>query len=171
MEDIIAGAHAALTQPGSGQILTFLLAGEEYGVEILRVQEIRGWDGATQIPNLPIYVKGVINLRGTIVPIVDLRRRFNLESVPYGPKTVVIVMKVEGGEKSWTLGIVVDAVSDVVQVAEAQMKPPPDFGAAARTDFVRGLVTSGEKLVIALDIDRLLSPSEMTPLKELRADH
>ena len=79
MEDIIAGAHAALTQPGSGQILTFLLAGEEYGVEILRVQEIRGWDGATQIPNLPIYVKGVINLRGIIVPIVDLRRRFNLD--------------------------------------------------------------------------------------------
>lgn len=138
------------------QYLTFILAGEEYGVDILRVQEIKGWDSVTPIPNTPDYIKGVINLRGTIVPIIDLRHRFSLDAIPYGPTTVVIVLKVISDSGHRTMGIVVDAVSDVYNVASEEMKPPPDFGAIS-IDYVKGLATVDEKMVIALDIDRLLN--------------
>ena len=101
----------AMGDNGEGeQYLTFMLAGEEYGVDILRVQEIKGWDNVTPIPNTPSYIKGVINLRGTIVPIIDLRERFSLETISYGPTTVVIVLKVNSDKGSRTMGIVVDAV-------------------------------------------------------------
>lgn len=144
-----------------GQYLTFILAGEEYGVDILRVQEIRGWDSATQIPNTPAYIKGIINLRGTIVPIVDLRRRFALPAVEYGPTTVVIVLKVVNAERSRIMGIVVDAVSDVYNIPANEMKPAPDFGAAIDTEFVKGLGTVQQKMLIVLDIDRLLNAGEL----------
>lgn len=154
------------TQAGSSQYLTFLLGGEEYGVDILRVQEIKGWDNVTQIPNTPEYIKGVINLRGAIVPIIDLRQRFNLEESPYGPTTVVIVLKVISNEKERTIGVVVDAVSDVYNIATEEMKPPPDFG-DIDIEFVNGLATIDDKMVITLNIDELLntpgiSESEMT---------
>ena len=139
------------------QYLTFLLDGEEYGVDILRVQEIRGWERTTPIPNTPDYVLGVINLRGTIVPIVDLRRRFGLEMREHGPKTVVIVLRVEAEGRERTMGIVVDAVSDVYNIPEAEVVPPPDLGGAISVDFVRGLATVEGKMVVVLDIDRLLS--------------
>lgn len=138
------------------QYLTFILAGEEYGVDILRVQEIKGWDSVTPIPNTPDYIKGVINLRGTIVPIIDLRHRFSLDEIPYGATTVVIVLKVNSDKGNRTMGIVVDAVSDVYNVATDEMKPPPDFGTIS-IDYVKGLATVDEKMVIALDIDRLLN--------------
>lgn len=139
------------------QYLTFMLAGEEYGVDILRVQEIKGWDSVTKIPNTPEYVKGVINLRGTIVPIIDLRQRFDLEAKAYGPTTVVIVLKViaEGGDR--IMGIVVDAVSDVYNVGEEEMKPAPDLGGVIDTDFVQGLATVADKMVILLNIDELIA--------------
>jgi purine-binding chemotaxis protein CheW len=139
------------------QYLTFILAGEEYGVDILRVQEIKGWGPATPIPNTPDYIKGVINLRGTIVPIVDLRRRFDLEPMEYGPMTVVIVLRVEAEDKHRIMGIVVDAVSDVYNIGDDGLKPPPDFGSVIDIDFVRGLATVDEKMVIVLDIDHLLA--------------
>jgi len=138
------------------QYLTFLLAGEEYGVDILRVQEIKGWDNVTPIPNTPSYVKGVINLRGTIIPIIDLRQRFGIPGISYGPMTVVIVLKVVGGERERTMGIVVDGVSDVYNVASADMNPPPDFG-AVDVGYVNGLATVGDKMVIVLNIDALLN--------------
>jgi purine-binding chemotaxis protein CheW len=143
------------------QLLTFILAEEEYGVDILRVQEIKGWDAVTPIPNTPDHILGVINLRGMIVPIIDLRLRFGLERVPYGPTTVVIMLKVENGERSRTMGIVVDGVSDVYNIQEQAMKPPPDFGNVISVDFVRGLATVGENMVIVLDIDQLLNSGEM----------
>jgi purine-binding chemotaxis protein CheW len=143
------------------QLLTFLLAGEEYGVDILRVQEIRGWDGATAIPNTPRYIKGIINLRGTIVPIIDLRERFNLPSIAYGPTTVVVVLKVQSGDRSRIMGIVVDAVSDVYNVSAQDLKPAPEFGGANKTEFLRGLVTVNEKMLIVLDIDQLLNSGEL----------
>ena len=143
------------------QFLTFLLAGEEYGIDILRVQEIKGWEEATEIPNTPDYIQGVINIRGTIVPIIDLRRRFNLDLLEYGATTVVIVLKVETGSRSRIMGIVVDAVSDVYNVPSDEMKPPPDFGTAISIEFVRGLATVDEKMVIMLDIDRLLNSDEL----------
>lgn len=145
----------------SDQYLTFILNGEEYGVDILRVQEIKGWDSATPIPNTPDYVRGVINLRGTIVPIIDLRARFGLERVPYGPTTVVIVLKVMHGKASRIMGIVVDAVSEVYNVAQHDLKPSPEFGGEVRVDFVKGLATVDKKMVIILNIDHLLNSDDL----------
>lgn len=143
------------------QFLTFMLAGEEYGVDILRVQEIKGWDAVTSIPNTPEYLRGVINLRGTIVPIVDMRIRFGLDKLDYGPLTVVIVLKVDCGEKSRVIGIVVDGVSDVYNVPDEKVKPSPDFGSAVDTEFVRGLATIDEKMVIILDIDQMFNSGDL----------
>lgn len=143
------------------QYLTFILNGEEYGVDILRVQEIKGWDNATPIPNTPDYVRGVINLRGIIVPIIDLRTRFGLERIPYGPTTVVIVLRVMHGTVGRIMGIVVDAVSEVYNVAQHDLKPAPVFGGAVRVDFVKGLATVDKKMVIILAIDELLNSDVM----------
>lgn len=139
------------------QYLTFILANEEYGVDILRVQEIRGWESVTPIPNTPDYIKGVINLRGTIVPIADLRIRFGMEPMEYGPTTVVIVLRVEAEGRTRDMGIVVDAVSDTYNVKEEDMKEPPDFGSVISIDFVKGLATVDEKMLILLDVDHLLN--------------
>ena len=146
---------------GGDQYLTFIMAGEEYGVDILRVQEIRGWDSVTPIPNTPAYIKGVINLRGSIVPIIELRSRFGIDSQEYGPTTVVIVLRVvtENGER--IMGIVVDAVSDVYNITDTDMKSPPDFGSAISVDFVKGLTSVDEKMVIILDIDHLMNSDEL----------
>lgn len=140
----------------AGQYLTFILAGTEYGVDILRVQEIKGWDTATEIPNTPEYIRGVINLRGTIVPIVDLRKRFHMEAVAYGNTTVVVVLKVKGTGGERTMGFVVDAVSDVYNVTVDQVKAAPDFGTSVSTEFVKGLAAVGDNMVILLDIDQLV---------------
>ena len=147
---------------GSHQYLTFMLAGEEYGVDILRVQEIKGWDTVTQIPNTPAYIRGVINLRGTIVPIIDMRTRFQLENLEYGPTTVVIVLRVNNEDKSRTMGVVVDGVSDVYNMPKEDIKPSPDFGTAVDTAFVKGLATVNNKMVIVLDIDNMLNSRELS---------
>jgi len=141
------------------QYLTFMLAGEEYGVDILRVQEIKGWDKVTRIPHTPDYVLGVINLRGAVVPILDLRRRFGLDSVDFGPTTVVIVVRITSGLAERTVGMVVDAVSEVYDVDAADTKPPPDVCGGVDTIFVKALATIEEKMLILLDIDRLISNS------------
>jgi purine-binding chemotaxis protein CheW len=147
------------TEPASDaeQFLTFVLGGEEYGVTILQVQGIQGWDRVTPIPNTPEYILGVINLRGAIVPIVDLRRRFGMPAAEFGPTTVVIVVRVASGGKERTLGLVVDAVSEVCNVSAEARKPAPDFGSGIKTDFVKGLATVENRMVILLDIDRLVS--------------
>jgi purine-binding chemotaxis protein CheW len=148
------------TEPSTGaeQFLTFVLGGEEYGVTILQVQGIQGWDRVTPIPNTPEYILGVINLRGAIVPIVDLRRRFGMPAAEFGPTTVVIVVRVaQENRNERTLGLVVDAVSEVCNVNAADRKPAPDFGSHIKTDFVKGLATVDKRMVILLDIDRLVS--------------
>lgn len=145
-------------EDGMDQYLTFMLAGEEYGLDILRVQEIKGWDGATPMPNMPDYILGVINLRGTIVPVIDLRKHFGLESMPYNETTVVIVVKVNDNDKGErTMGIVVDAVSEVYSVAMADLKPAPDYGGAISTESIKGLATMDEKMLILLEIDQLMN--------------
>lgn len=144
------------------QYLTFFMAGEEYGVDILCVQEIRGWENATPLPNSPAHIKGVINLRGTIVPIVDLRQCFGLEPIAYTPVTVVIVLKVTGNGKNRVVGIVVDAVSDVYSLSLDQLKPAPDLGDAKKTEFIRGLVDINQRMLILLDIDLLLTEEIVT---------
>ncbi|MDX2350098.1 MAG: chemotaxis protein CheW [Porticoccus sp.] len=144
------------TDGDGSQYLTFILADEEYGVEILRVQEIRGWTKVTPMPNQPSYLRGVINLRGNIVPIVDLRERFGIESMEYGATTVVIVIRVESEGAERIMGIVVDAVSEVYTVSDSDCQPPPDLGNAIDEQFVNGLVSVDEKMVILLDVDLLL---------------
>ena len=146
---------------GMDQYLTFIMADEEYVVDILRVQEIKGWDSVTPLPNTPSYVKGVINLRGTIVPIIDLRQRFGLDTVPYGATTVVIMLKVEGEKGQRIVGIVVDAVSEVYNVSQDDLKPSPDIGGAMDMEVVKGLATVEDKMIILLDIDQLLNDKEI----------
>jgi purine-binding chemotaxis protein CheW len=153
-----AGADRA-TGEASEQYLTFMLAGEEYGVDILRVQEIKGWDKVTRIPHTPDYVLGVINLRGAVVPIIDLRRRFGLPTIDFGPTTVVIVVRVMSGRGERTVGVVVDAVSEVYNVDAADTKPPPDVCGSVDTVFVKALATIEDKMLILLDIDRLIGNS------------
>jgi purine-binding chemotaxis protein CheW len=144
---------------GAEQYLTFQLAGEEYGVDILRVQEIKGWERATRIPHVPHYVLGVINLRGAIVPIIELRRRFGLEHTEFGPTTVVIVVKVSSERGVRTVGMVVDAVCEVYNVAANDLKAAPELGASVETAFIKGLATVENKMLILLDIDRLITAS------------
>ncbi len=153
------------------EFLTFMLAGEEYGVDILRVLEIKGWDDVTSLPNMPDYIRGVINLRGTIVPIIDLRRRFGLKILEYGPTTVVIVLRVQSrGHADRTMGIVVDGVSDVYQVKTENVKKSPDFGTAVDTEFVRGMATVEEKMVVILNIDHMLNSNELSTVDSLSND-
>ncbi len=151
-EDLVHSAEGA----AAGQYLTFILAGEEYGVEILRVQEIKGYDAVTPIPNTPDHVLGVLNLRGAIVPIVDLRKRFGLETVEFGKTTVVIVVRMQHDDQERTVGLVVDAVADVYRLDNNEVQPTPEMGTAIDTRFVRGLAVVGENMVILLDIDNLI---------------
>ncbi len=143
--------------PESQQVLTFTLGAESYGVDILRVQEIRGWTSVTRIPQAPEHVLGVLNLRGSIVPIIDLRRRFGIGEAAFTPLTVIIVLLVElpGGRREF--GLVVDGVSDVVDITAANMKPPPEIGGRVDGDFLKGLATVAEAMVILLDVDTLIS--------------
>ncbi len=164
---------SARTGDHNDQYLTFIMAGEEYGVDILRVQEIRGWENVTPIPNAPSHIKGVINLRGTIVPIVDLRQRFGLTQVEYGPLTVVIVLKVATRKGARVMGIVVDAVSDVYSLSADEMKAAPDLGDNVNTSYIRGLVNVSSKMVILLDINELLGADtipevSMSALQEMK---
>jgi purine-binding chemotaxis protein CheW len=140
----------------SSQVLTFVLGNETYGVDILRVQEIRGWTAVTKIPHAPAHVLGVLNLRGSIVPIVDLRMRFALERAEYTAVTVIIVMSVVTPSGRRDFGVVVDGVSDVVDVNSAEIKPAPELGTRAATDYLLGLVSIAERMVVLLDIDRLI---------------
>lgn len=151
-------------QDTRNQYLTFFLADEEYGVSILDVQEVRVWDGVTSIPNAPAYVKGVLDLRGVIVPIIDLRMRFNMETAEYDETTVIVVLKIDVGEKQHIIGIVVDAVSDVLDVNEDQQKAAPEFETSGNTEFISGLATVNNKMVILLDTNKLLTRKEIAAI-------
>ena len=148
------------------QQLTFNLAGEEYGVDILAVREIRGWSRVTRIPQTPEHLLGVLNLRGAIVPIMDLRLRFGLERESYGDNTVVIIVAVD----ERLFGIVVDAVSDVVDIDPAAIKPVPDMGAVVDTRYLKGLATHVERMVMLLDVEKLMRPEDVETLDAAMPD-
>ena len=139
------------------EFLTFTLGKEEYGIDILKVQEIRGYDAVTAIANTPEFIKGVINLRGIIVPIVDMRIKFHLGDAEYNQFTVVIILNVT----SRVVGMVVDGVSDVITLSPEQIKAAPEFGAAIDTQYVMGLGTVDERMLILVDIERLMSSRDM----------
>ena len=143
-------------QAASQQVLTFVLGSETYGVDILRVQEIRGFSAVTKIPHAPSHVLGVLNLRGSIVPIVDLRMRFSLERAEYNAVTVIIVLSVQSANGRRDFGVVVDGVSDVVDVKKAEVRPAPELGSATATEYILGLVPVAERMVVLLDIDCLI---------------
>lgn len=138
------------------QFLTFQLQDEEYGIEILRVQEIKGFSRITPIPNAPRYIKGVMNLRGAVVPIVDLRAKFNLPEMEYNRFTVIIVVTI--GPK--VMGLVVDAVSDVLNVGANEMEATPNLGEGVDTSFMTGIAKTGERLITLLNIDKLAGTEE-----------
>lgn len=137
------------------QYLTFLLAKEQYAVNILCVEEIRSWELPTKIPNAPSYIKGVINMRGVIVPIVDLRLKFNIGVATYHETTVVIVLRYQGEESSRTIGFVVDAVSDVLNVESSDIKSSPAFGGSVHPQYIDGLINVGKNLVTLLNVENL----------------
>ena len=139
------------------QFLTFLLDDREYGLEIFKIREIRGYAPVTPIPNVPQHVRGVMNLRGTVLPVIDLRIKFHLPAVEYNKFTVIVIATV--GEK--TVGLLVDAVSDVLMVAPDAMREAPDFGAAVDTRFINGVFESREHLTVALNLEELLAESEL----------
>ncbi|MAX32407.1 purine-binding chemotaxis protein CheW [Onishia taeanensis] len=156
MTDLNA-ASAAATEAHSREFLVFSLGDEEYAIDILKVQEIRGYENVTRIANAPDFIKGVTNLRGVIVPIVDLRIKFHLENVEYGGQTVVIVVNV--GER--IVGIVVDGVSDVMTLTPEQIKPAPEFGVTLSSDYLSGLGSLEDRMLVLVDIDKLLTSEEM----------
>ncbi|WP_367345838.1 chemotaxis protein CheW [Stenotrophomonas bentonitica] len=140
-----------------GEYLSFTLGAEHYGVDILKVQEIRGYDSVTRVPDAPDYIKGVINLRGTIVPVIDLRLKLRLDEARYDAFTVMIVLNVDNR----VVGIVVDSVSDVIPLNADQIRPTPEFGAAVDTRFISGIGTQDDRMLILLDIETLLDSADM----------
>jgi len=158
--------HAGVIE-NADQYLTFQLADQNYGVEILRVQEIKGWERPTRLPHSPPYVQGVINLRGAVVPIIDLRCRFGLGAAEYGRTTVVIVVKVQGARGELTAGIVVDGVCEVCNVGARDLRPPPEV--AIETRFVQGLAMVAGQMLILLDVTRLITSTLEEPACASRA--
>jgi len=140
-----------------GEFLSFALGEEHYGVDILKVQEIRGYDSVTRLPDAPDYIKGVINLRGTIVPVIDLRLKLRLKEARYDAFTVMIVLNVEDR----VVGIVVDSVSDVIPLNDDQIRPTPEFGSEVDTRFISGIGTQDDRMLILLDIETLLDSTEL----------
>ena len=151
-----APAQASYTA-GIQQYLSFALGDEQYGIDILRVQEIKGYSGITPIPNTPAHIRGVMNLRGTVIPVVDLRAKFHLETRAYDKFTVIIVVTV--GAR--IIGLVVDGVSDVLDISRSEIRPAPELGQADNTRFISGMVHVGERLVVLLDIAMLLAEDSL----------
>ena len=162
---MIQDRHSTDNSNGIDEFLTFTLGTEEYGIDILKVQEIRGYDSVTTIANSPKFIKGVINLRGIIVPIVDMRIKFDLGSVEYNQFTVVIILNI--GKR--VVGMVVDGVSDVITLTNTQIKPAPEFGSTFDTEYLTGLGTIDERMLILVDIEKLMTGNDMELIENTAA--
>jgi purine-binding chemotaxis protein CheW len=165
---VLNSAAATSASGNTGAVmeyLSFRLGQEEYGLDILKVQEIRGYDSVTRLANAPDYIKGVVNLRGVIVPIVDMRIKFNLGEPTYDQFTVVIVLNIANR----VMGMVVDSVSDVITLKPDQVKPAPEMGSALDADYLTGLGTIDERMLILVDIDKLMSGKEIGLLDQVAA--
>jgi purine-binding chemotaxis protein CheW len=154
---VVTGAAAAAKGPHGGEFLTFRLGAEEYGIDILRVQEIRSYEPPTRIANAPAFIKGVVNLRGVIVPIVDLRLKLACDTAEYNAFTVVIVLNVRGR----VVGAVVDSVSDVLELSAEQVKAAPAMNANIDTGFITGIGSVNDRMLILMDIEALMSSADM----------
>ena len=149
-----------------GKYLTFKIGAEEYGVEILKVQEIIKMMDVTKVPRVPSFVRGVINLRGKVIPVIDLRLKFEMDYKETTDKTCVIVTQVKHGESAITMGTIVDEVSEVLDIASEQIEPAPDFGTEVDTAFILGMGKVGKMVIMLLDIDKVLSTAELAELKQ-----
>ena len=158
--------HHTSTNEDERQYLTFELGNEFYGVNILKVQEIKGYTDVTRIPNTPAYMKGVLNLRGTIVPIINLRMKFGMDQIDFTAFTVIVVVVVN----ERVMGMIVDSVSDVLTLGADDMKPAPALGTSVDTSFIDGIATTAERLVTLLDIDRVLTEKELEQVESVATE-
>lgn len=149
----------------TGKYLTFTLSSEAYGIGILKVKEIIGMMPITSVPRTPDFIKGVINLRGKVIPIVDLRLKFGMDAKPYNDRTCIIVVEIDTHEETILVGIVVDSVSEVLNIAEDQIEEAPEFGTKLNTDYIMGMAKSEDDVKILLNIDKVLSQEELSGLK------
>jgi purine-binding chemotaxis protein CheW len=149
-----------------GKYLTFVLAGEEYGIGILKVKEIIGIMAITTVPQTPAYMKGVINLRGKVIPVVDLRLKFGMEAMDYTERTCIIVVEIANSGQKVMIGILVDSVSEVLNIKGGDIEDTPNFGSRLSTDYILGMAKTGGKVKILLDIDKVLSAEEMGALEK-----
>lgn len=149
-----------------GKYLTFTLANEEYGIGILKIKEIIGMMPITDVPQTPDYVKGVINLRGKVIPVLDLRLRFGMEAIDYTDRTCIIVVEIDGQAGIVLIGIVVDAVSEVLNIKAEELEETPTFGTKLNTDYILGMAKSDGAVKILLDIDEVLSSEDLMPVKD-----
>ena len=165
MAEVLHRPNQAIAIPADGrlEVVTFTLGQEEYGIDIQRVQELRGYNTVTCIANAPAHIKGVVNLRGIIVPIIDMRIKFDLGEPRYDEFTVVIVLNIGGR----VVGMVVDSVSDVITLSAEQIKPAPEMGSVLDTDYIIGLGTLDTRMLILVDIDRLMSSEELGLIEKL----
>lgn len=150
----------------TGKYLTFRLAEEDYGIPLLQVKEIIGMMPVTAVPQTPEYVKGVINLRGKVIPVSDLRLRFGMAATPYNERTCIIVVDIQGDGQSTRMGVIVDAVSEVLNVRGEEIEPAPSFGHQARTEYILGMANMDERVKLLLDIDRVFDPLEIAELEK-----
>ena len=165
MEDDRLKEDAGMSQYG-GKYLTFKIGAEEYGVEILKVQEIIKMMDITKVPRVQSYVRGVINLRGKVIPVIDLRLKFGMEEKKTTDLTCVIVLQVAHAHGSIVMGAIVDEVSEVLDISAEHIEPTPDFGTEVDTNFILGMGKVGKMVILLLDIDKVLSTAELTALKE-----
>jgi purine-binding chemotaxis protein CheW len=150
----------------SGKYLTFQLAEEDYGIALMQIKEIIGMMPITAVPKTPIYMKGVINLRGQVIPVTDLRLKFDIEEIPYNERTCIIVVEVQGEAAAVQVGVVVDAVSEVLQISEDDIEATPSFGAQVDTEYILGMANMDEGVKILLDIDRVMTASDVALLEQ-----
>ncbi len=167
-----SGGTATLEKEGidllAGKYLTFLLGEEEYGIEILKVQEIIQMQKVTTIPKAPTFVRGVINLRGKVIPVVELRAKFGMEEKEDTEKTCIIVVMIKVNDSFITMGIIIDEVKEVLDISEDSIEETPSFGASIETDFILGIGKVGENVKMLLDIDKVLSTAELTSISKIK---
>lgn len=152
----------------SQKYLTFVLGDEEYGIDILRVREIIGLTNITKVPQTPDFIKGVINLRGKIYPVIDLRLKFQMEKTSHTRETCIIIVDIANNEQSTQMGILVDSVKEVLDILTSEIEPPPSFGSKIKTDYITGIGKAEDKVIILLDIEQVLTSEEIIALQELK---
>ncbi len=154
----------------NSQFLTFMLSGETYGINILDIKEIIEYGNLTPVPMMPEFIAGVINLRGSVVPVVNLKLRFGDEASEVGKRTSIVIIEVGNNNGKTEIGIIVDLVNEVIELAEADIEPPPSFGARIRADFIRGMGKIGEQFLILLDVEHVLSIEELSILEQTKSE-